>query len=393
MSEFKASGFSDEFGGGPDLVGITTFTSPYYFVPPSGTTAERPQDPTPGMLRFNTDIGRLEVWRGDHWATILGESPNLGDHTAGTGESRVGTGVRGVFTGNRNNPTYSSSPKSEYISFSTLGNAVDFGTLTQTISLHGSFSSSTRGVFFGGYNHPVAGARTSRIAGFTYSSTGSHADFTSTVSTACQSCQGLSNQTRGLCIIGNPFPAAGFSDTIDYVTIASVGNAQDFGNLIAPRASGVTFGSSVRGVYAGGYNPTVLNTIQYVTISTQGNALDFGDLTEISFTGAGGGNATRGIRLGGSTSPVKQSTIDFVTIASTGNAQDFGDLLEAANSGFFGNMSSPTRSIYAGGFKDSGDANAIQYITIPTTGNAIDFGNLTEVKFQFSGSSNGHGGL
>ena len=35
MSEFKASGFSDEFGSsGPDIVGLTTFTSPYYFVPP-----------------------------------------------------------------------------------------------------------------------------------------------------------------------------------------------------------------------------------------------------------------------------------------------------------------------------------------------------------------------
>ena len=45
MSEFKASGFRDEFGsGGPDLVGITTMTSPYYFVPPSGSTAERPQE-------------------------------------------------------------------------------------------------------------------------------------------------------------------------------------------------------------------------------------------------------------------------------------------------------------------------------------------------------------
>ena len=83
MSEFKAAGFSDEFGsGGPDLVGITTMTSPYYFVPPSGSTAERPQSPPPGMLRFNTDIGRLEVWRNDHWATILGESPNLGDQLA-----------------------------------------------------------------------------------------------------------------------------------------------------------------------------------------------------------------------------------------------------------------------------------------------------------------------
>ena len=78
MSEFKSSGFRDEFGsGGPDLVGITTMTSPYYFVPPSGSTAERPQSPPPGMLRFNTDIGRLEVWRNDHWATILGEQVQL----------------------------------------------------------------------------------------------------------------------------------------------------------------------------------------------------------------------------------------------------------------------------------------------------------------------------
>jgi len=155
MSEFKASGFSDEFGSsGPNIVGLTTFTSPYYFVPPSGSTAERPSSPPPGMLRFNTDIGRLEVWRNDHWATILGESPRLGDHNAGAGESRAGTGTRGVFGGNRNLSGVSvpSSPKSEYITLSTLGNAVDFGNLTQQVALQGSFSSRTRGVFFGGYN-------------------------------------------------------------------------------------------------------------------------------------------------------------------------------------------------------------------------------------------------
>jgi hypothetical protein len=81
MSEFKSPNFRNEDGSAaPDIVGVTTFTSPYYFVPPSGTTAERPSGDglAPGMLRFNTDIGRLEVWRGDHWATILGESPNLG---------------------------------------------------------------------------------------------------------------------------------------------------------------------------------------------------------------------------------------------------------------------------------------------------------------------------
>ena len=90
MSNIKFSNFKSEDGStGPDLVGITSFTSPYYFVPPSGTTAQRPSGEgiAPGMLRFNTDIGRLEVWRGDHWATILGESPSLDG------------GARGLFGG------------------------------------------------------------------------------------------------------------------------------------------------------------------------------------------------------------------------------------------------------------------------------------------------------
>ena len=42
MSEFQASNFKKENGGTPNLVGKTELTSPYFFVPPSGTTAERP---------------------------------------------------------------------------------------------------------------------------------------------------------------------------------------------------------------------------------------------------------------------------------------------------------------------------------------------------------------
>ena len=36
--------------------------------------------------------------------------------------------------------------------------------------------------------------------------------------------------------------------------------------------------SQVSGIFGGG-NPTTLNTIEYVTISSTGNAQDFGDLT------------------------------------------------------------------------------------------------------------------
>ena len=144
MSEFKSSNFSNEDNsGGPDLVGITTFTSTAYFVPPSGNTAQRPSGDglAYGTLRFNTDIGRLEVWRGDHWATILGESPNLNG------------GARGLFGGGQ-----SISPVSniiEFVTISSTGNAIDFGDLTVSRRLPTSCASSIRGIFGGGYVNSV----------------------------------------------------------------------------------------------------------------------------------------------------------------------------------------------------------------------------------------------
>ena len=94
MSEINASNFKKEHGDlAPDLVGLTELTSPYFFVPPSGNTAERPSDCEPGTLRFNTDIGSLEIFRGKTigWEQIQrAESQYLG---GGTG-SNNGSGVR-----------------------------------------------------------------------------------------------------------------------------------------------------------------------------------------------------------------------------------------------------------------------------------------------------------
>ena len=80
MSELNASNLRKEQGNeGPDLVGTTELTSPYYMVPPSGTTNERPDHPQPGTLRFNTDIGSLEYFKGDilGWESINRTTPNL----------------------------------------------------------------------------------------------------------------------------------------------------------------------------------------------------------------------------------------------------------------------------------------------------------------------------
>ena len=388
MSEFKASGFSDEFGSsGPNIVGLTTFTSPYYFVPPSGSTAERPSSPPPGMLRFNTDIGRLEVWRNDHWATILGESPNLGDQN--NTNSSGGTGTRGLFAGGYA-PGSSCTDQVDYITVETLGNAQDFGNLVDARNGGGNCADRTRALYAGGRGPSTpGGSDTANITFTTIASTGNYADSGFDLSAAVGA-RGVSNSTRGLF---GTFHMP-YQDTIDYVTIQHLGTAQDFGNLTEVRGYGMAVSSPVRAIFAGGINnPTNLGTdvIDYVTIASTGNAQDFGNLTANSTSGtyAGGNvhNSTRGV-IGGGTGYVKK--LDFITIATTGNSQRFGDLdtLTGSNKG---SCSSPTRGIFAGGgpFVDN-----IEYITILTTGDAVDFGDLQQVKrIVSSGISNGHGGL
>jgi len=398
MSEFKASGFRDEFGsGGPDLVGITTLTSPYYFVPPSGSTAERPSSPPPGMLRFNTDIGRLEVWRNDHWATILGESPNLGDQN--NTNSSGGTGTRGLRAGGN-----STADVIEYFTIETLGNTQDFGDLTLSRKGNAACASRTRGVNAGGES-ASPGTQENRIDFVTIASTGDATDFGDlTEKGGFSQMTGLSNQTRGIFTggYGNPGPF-GSTNIIQYITIAQTGNGVDFGDLAYETTNAASFASSVRGIVGGGADPSFKNQINYITISTTGNGQDFGDLTSAKRTLVGASNSTRGLFAGGQpTSPNSDANstnvIEFVTIASTGNAQDFGDLTQGATNGKRNLMSgatNSTRCVWPGGKDGSGDAdNAMEYVTIQTTGNAIDFGDTaTAGRFGCGGFSNGHGGL
>ena len=66
---------------------------------------------------------------------------------------------------------------------------------------------------------------------------------------------------------------------MEYITIATNGNGQDFGDLTINRQNGTATATQTRGIYAGGSNPTSYNVIDYVTFTSLGNAQDFGDLT------------------------------------------------------------------------------------------------------------------
>ena len=388
MSEFKSSNFRNEDGsGGPDIVGLTTFTSPYYFVPPSGTTAERPSNPAPGMLRFNEDIGRLEVLRNDHWATILGESPNLGNQLVTN--SAGGTGTRGLSAAG-NGPGGATS-NIQYFTFETLGNTSTFGALTGGFSYKYGTASSTRGIWAGGYN----GSPSTGIDYVTISSTGNAISFGSLTSgrwgvAAC------SNGTRGVFMGGTLGPGTITlgENFIEYLTIASTGNAVDFGDLNYEPGAAKGIESSVRALCAGGYDDVAnshTNRIDFITMSSTGNATDFGDLITASYTGGAGSSSTRGVFGGGTVGPTMVNSIDFVTIATTANAQDFGDL--ATGRSGTDASSSKTRCVFIGG-ETPVSTNSMEYITIASTGNAIDFGDYSPYAISAHGQiSNAHGGL
>ena len=271
MSEIRVNTLGNESNtGGPVLSGITTFSGQQYFIPPTGTTAERPSGCPPGSIRFNTDTAHLEYWNGLVWLEFEASSEELGDqnNTNSTG----GTGHRGLFhigyNGSRLNTV-------EYVTISTLGNAQDFGDLT--VDRSGTFSCSSR--------------------------------------------------IRALFACGmGPNASAADTNIIDFFTISSTGNAVDFGNLSTGRSGVGAFASSTKGIISGGSGPS--NIIDYVTISTQGNAQDFGDLITSVTNTAGMSSAVRGV-IGGGESPSATNVIQFITIATNGNSQDFGDLTVA----------------------------------------------------------------
>ena len=388
MSRLNINNLTNENeDGSPKISGISTFSSTHYFVPPSGTTAERPSHADPGMIRFNTDSGHLEYYNGVEWTSVIVNNNELGISNNAAGTSG-GLGVRGVFSGIGGYPTISNVMN--YVNVETTGNAIDFGDLTLPTRYGNAIGSRTRGIVYEAIT-PSSSYDTD-IQYFTFASTGNTTDFGGDLVNTNYDVTGASNSTRGLFNYGTQGPGFTFVAKIDYVTIQSTGtNAQSFGNLSTTRNQATSFSSSVRGVFAGGMDPGIANTIDYVTISTLGNAQDFGDLPTTRRNPLSCSNSTRGV-IGGGNNPTYRNEIEFVTIATTGNAQDFGDLTVARGMG--GGASSATRGVFGGGSDSPSNYDTIDYITFSSTGDAKDFGDLSRGASRVYGAcSNGHGGL
>ena len=270
----------------------------------------------------------------------------------------------------------------------SLGDATDFGDTTQNYQRTTAFSSSTRGLMAAGYD--AASNNSTTIEYITLATAGNSADFGDTTvarnfPTSC------ANSTRGVMVGGNS-AGAGFtpSNVMDYVTIASIGNATDFGDSTVTRIGAAGCASTTRGVFSGGLQSgtSYRSTIDYITIASTSNASNFGNLTNARYSHAGCSNSTRGVFAGGWNSTTGNfNVIDYITIATTGTATDFGDLTSAGQPQN-GGAATNDRALFAG----NSFGAAIQYITITTTGNAASFGNLLSSR-AVSACSNAHGGL
>ena len=311
--------------------GVTTFDSQAFMVPPSGKTSER----------------------------------NRGRGVLGGGAPFVSPNVI-------NNMSY--------VEIQSGGIFKDFGDLTVARGYFpaGQTSSSTRGLSSAGWT----GSSNNTIDFITIANTANAIDFGDT--SIARMSGALSNQTRAVHA-GTTSP---FSNVIDFVTIATTGDAQNFGDLVEPQSLFAGASSSTRGVFGGGRNNTpssntLHNTMQFITIATTGDTQDFGDLQALRYGHTGFSSPTRGIFAGGYFTPGQTASIDFFTIATLGNSLDFGDLGTA--NGYCGSVTNSIRGAVT--INDAPNyTNALEFITIATTGDAKDFGDADPL-----GSGKGHG--
>lgn len=299
----------------------------------------------------------------------------------------------------------------DYITIATTGNATTFGNLTHSRGRRGmsGCSDGSRGLFAGGgpWTYQQGDLTIDYV---TIATTGNATDFGDmTVPRDEWAAGACSDGDKGLFAGGmdrstNNGSGQGTStwlalEVIDYVTIATTGNATDFGNLLAGRSMGpAAVCDGTLGLFAGGYNSSFgsyyTNQIDYVTVATPGNATNFGNLTANKCRVSATGDDTRGLFAGGMGAfPYTEyrTNIDYVTIATPGNATNFGDLTttggssggtgnNAGGSIDLGSCSDLSRACFGGSHGDSystaGAGNHIDYVTIATTGNATNFGSL-----------------
>ena len=309
-------------------------------------------------------------------------------------------GERGVFCGGRIQGGNNYSDVIEYIAIGTPATtATDFGNLAGARGWCGTCSDGSRGVNSGGFTGVGGNQSLNAIQYITIATPGDAGTFGNLTMVGDEHA-GMSNGIRGVFTgfrTKNATPGADPKiGRIEYITIATTGNSALFNGELshANRWCGAAMsGNGSRGIFAGGTkdapSPTAYyDIIDYINISTPSNAQDFGNLVLAREGCAGTSDGVRGIVMGGcqSTFAVKNE-IDYITIATPANAADFGNLTAARDMGGSA-VSNGSRAACGGG--DTGSftkTDAVDYVTIETPADASDWGNLTVARYYIGGCS------
>ena len=301
--------------------GVTTFDSQAFMVPPSGKTTERNRGRgiiAGGCTPLISSIDFFNI-------QSQGNSIKFGSLQSGAifGNQMCASSTRGI-SGGGAQPTIRNFL--DFITIATESDSTDFGDLTVARRDIGALSNQTRGIWTGGSTP----SKSDVIDFVTIATLADATDF-GNLTAAKNGVSSTSSSTRG--IIGGGTDPSATVNTIQFITIASTGNASDFGDLTRTASSLGAVSSGTRGVFANGGS----NTIDFVTIASTGNATDFGDSTLLrAQCTATMSNSIRGVFAGGyqpSPNSTDTNIVDFITIATTGNASDFGGISRLKDSG------------------------------------------------------------
>ena len=206
------------------------------------------------------------------------------------------------------------------------------------------------------------------------------------------------SSTRGLLLGGRGAPGSGINN-IQYVQIGTLGNMLDFGDLVSGNGRGQSSGgaSPIRAFATSFTNYG--SKVDKVTIASTGNAINFGNLT---FNGGynGGCSNNRTLIVGGGYNGSNPSTIrkDICRfdMTSGGQAVAFGEF--QLQRGYTGATSNQIRGVYCGGFNGNpggGNTNTaeIESVEFASDGGTTSFGDLAQRGYDQACSSDSHGGL
>lgn len=215
------------------------------------------------------------------------------------------------------------SQQIEYFAFSTGGTAQSFGTLIARMQNFSGASNQITGLFQG---QPSSGA--AYLQSISIATTGAATNFTS-----------LPNRIVAPAAAASPTRfvlAGGYISTatanILYNDFASGGATPTFGDLTLARQDLGGLSSAVRAVFGGGRSSsavtTYFNTIDYITLATTGNATTFGTLASaIGPSNSATSSPTRGVWMGGANANANVAKVmRYITIDTTGNSLTFGEL-------------------------------------------------------------------